>query len=317
MTNQPSATGGIANQRDFSAMLGGANEYVDFSAGANATLDYLPVPDPSDNLETTARKLRVLADVVTAGYSLAVRTGFQLAAHQECDPEALAKSSMTPQELTQYEAWRNGARMPHVDWANDKKAVPPGAGTAKRYTVRATAISRIWDHEGITAENAAWLTSNMTYAIPLVVAVSKVQAAERELRGGQKELTDMELAEVQTAHRIVAIASDNMNQIARDINSSKEIIQAREQAIKSKMANWKPKKDPVNDKHKFVGLAPNTGRVDYTALTAGTRAPRTNLLAGTGLAGDNQQRKRPRPSDVEVPQQQDPAPMDLEMTGEY
>jgi hypothetical protein len=150
----------------------------------------------------------------------------------------------------------------------------------------------------------------MTYAIPLVVAVSKVQAAERELRGGQKELTNMELAEVQTAHRIVAIASDNMNQayqrlyqIARDINSSKKILQAREQAIKSKMANWKPKKDPVNDKRKFVGLAPNTRRVDYTALTAGTRASRTNLLAGTGLAGDNQQRKRPRPSDVEVPQQ--------------
>ena len=139
--------------RDFAA--------IDFTAGGNDGTPPLPTPLPTADLETTARKMRALANVVLAGQSLAVRTGYKLAAHQERDPETLARRSMTPQEIAQYDAWRAGARMPAMDWATQRKAVPGGAGAAKRFANRAAAMNTIWNTTEVIAENASWLTFNM------------------------------------------------------------------------------------------------------------------------------------------------------------
>lgn len=278
------------NQQTFASLFGGANTNVDYSRDPGDASGFLPMPEPTDDLDTTARKLRELARVVTSGKSLAVATGYQQAAHATRDPEALARMSMTPSELEQFDAWKKGLPMPPFDWAANRKAVPTGAQSQLRMERRAKAMDIIWGHEGGSAENASWLTSNMSYAIPLVVAVVRMHAAERELRGGQEELTEYELAEVQTSHKVVAIAMDNMNQvyrrlneIARDINHSKEVIQAREHHIKAKMPEYKKKKDPINKQREFMGLQPIGAGVDFGVATGGKRAGRTDLLAGSGV----------------------------------
>ena len=229
----------VGNTQDFATMLGGASTNVDYSESAVPDRGYLPMPEATDNLETTVRKMEALAAVVSSGRSLAVATGFQKAAHAERDPEKLARMSMTPKEVAQFEAWKAGVTMPPFDWVSNVKPVQGGAQSQIRMGHRAKAMDRIWAHEGATAQNASWLASNMAYAIPLVVAVTKVQVAERELRGGQSELADLELAEVQTIHKAVAVAMDNMNNIyqqlnnlSRSINQSKEVLQAYEHHIR-------------------------------------------------------------------------------------
>ncbi|QNC69630.1 hypothetical protein [Corynespora cassiicola bipartite mycovirus 1] len=280
------------NQPTFASMFGGATANVDYTGQPGDHSNFLPMPEPTDDLDTSARKLRELARVVTSGKSLAVATGYQHAAHETRDPEALARMSMTPSELEQFDAWKKGLAMPPFDWSANRKAVPTGAQSQLRFERRAKAMDIIWGHEGATAENASWLTSNMSYAIPLVVAVARMHAAERELRGGQEELTEYELAEVQTTHKVVAIAMDNMNQvyrrlneIARDINHSKEIIQAREHHIKAKIPKYKKRQDPINRERTFAGLQPIGAGVDFGAATGGKRAGRTDLLAGSGVGG--------------------------------
>ncbi|QUP79400.1 hypothetical protein [Botryosphaeria dothidea bipartite mycovirus 1] len=280
----------MTDQRDFAAMFGGANENVDWQDDSGRAMPYLAVPEPTDDLETTARKLAALSQVVEQGKSLAVRTGFRKAAHQHRDPVDLAKLAMTPAERRQYEVWSAGVRMPDFDWGANRKEVPAGQGSQKRFEGRARAMGVIWGVDMATPENASWLTSNMNFALPLVIAVSKVEAARRELLGGGTELDEMELAEVQTAHKIVAVAMDNMNQvfarlrkISADINHSKDIIQAREHAIKSKMPHYKKRKDPINAQRTFLGQAAIGGSVDYSRATGGGRAERTNLLGGSGI----------------------------------
>lgn len=68
----------------------------------------------------------------------------------------------------------------------------------------------------------------------------------RELASDGTQLAGMELVEVQIAQHVLAVARNNMkqaiqsfNNLARDINQSKEILQAYENAINSKMANDK------------------------------------------------------------------------------
>ncbi|KAH7308505.1 hypothetical protein B0I35DRAFT_342453, partial [Stachybotrys elegans] len=216
--------------------IGGAGEEVDYSQPFGPGTTLLPMPDPQDNLDAIAQKMTALSNVVQRGKSLAVATGYKATTHQERDPVERAKRTMKPMELQQYDAWHRGARMPAFDFAANRKEIKGGEESVKRYTRRGHAMARIWSHEGASAENAMWLATEMAWANPLVIAVAK-----------------MELAEVQTARRAVAIATDQMNEInrllkqkVRTINHAKEIIQAREHALKAKMPNYRKRKDTIN-----------------------------------------------------------------------
>lgn len=274
----------------FDTLFGGGQAAVNFDQAAYVALPILPIPSEDDSLEVTARKLTQLAAVVEEGKSLAIRTGYRGSAHTTRDPIELAKQSMTPMELKQYEAWARGIRMPEVDWPHSREPVKGGDSTRKRFERRARAIGKIWKEEGITSENAMWLTMHRPYVLPLVIAVAKIEAAGMELMGGSNELTEMELAEVQTAHKVVAIATGNMNRVMEQmrrltarINAAKETIQTREHALKRKIKKYKPKQDQINVGRRYLGL-PEFGRdVDYSRATRGTRDVRTDLLGGTGL----------------------------------
>lgn len=251
--NHSTTTAMTANPTIPTAGRSFTSENVNFTESLPAGTLLLPVPEPTDDLETTVRKITALARIVEQGRSIAVHTGFRLAAHEERGPEILARKSMTSQELVQYDAWKTGSTMPTTDWANGVKAVPGGAKSQQRMEQRALALNTIFQRDDITTQNASWFTSNMAYGIPLVKAVSEVASARRELTGGQSTLTADELAEIQTAHRVVAIAMDNMNQIyrrlnilSRAINQSKEILQAREHALKTKIDGYKPKQDSID-----------------------------------------------------------------------
>lgn len=93
----------------------------------------------SDNFEETIRKMEALTAVVKQGKSLAIHTVSARAAHQTRDPEELAKRAMTPRELRQYNAWRDGNRIaPKLTVSNRSEPLalanrpPKGWSSARR-----------------------------------------------------------------------------------------------------------------------------------------------------------------------------------------
>jgi len=280
----------MATQQTFDQMFGGATTDVDYRDLHATGSQLLPAPDQTDNLMALARKLRAIADVVEAGRSAAVATGFKGAAQQERDPEKIAQQSMTAKEEQQYNVWVKGIAMPAFDWDAYRDAPPSGKETQKRYGLHAQAMNRVWATDKADIHHAVWLFKNWSYAIPLITAVEKVIGAERGLHGGLKDLNDFELAEIQTIHKYNSVAAEKINEtyaelnkVARDINQSKSILQAREHALKRKIEGYKPKRDLVNDERRFVGLAPIGAEFDYRGATSGGRSARTDLLGGTGL----------------------------------
>jgi hypothetical protein len=107
-------------------------------------------------------------------------------------------------------------------------------------------MQRIWNDSAHTKGNVAWLYENLSFAIPLLNAVEKLIDTERDHVVQQAELAEMEQAEIQVAHKAVTVSMDTLNQIrcnvdtrSREINQYQEVLQAREQAIKSKVDSYK------------------------------------------------------------------------------
>ncbi|RLL95643.1 hypothetical protein CFD26_105823 [Aspergillus turcosus] len=232
-------------------------------------LKILPVPSVNDDLETTAKKMRALAKVVSDGNSLALFTGLQMASEHSRDPESIAVSQMTPDERFMYEAWQEarkhrkrknpddqdseetsnrGRMVPAVDidWVKNVAPVPDGAQSLKKFTERAAAMDIVWDHQGATPENAAWLTFNLPAILPLVKAVCRVRTAEKHRQNNRdpsmRGLTDMEAAEVETVRKIVSLAERNrtrelekIRKLTRSITESAAVIKARIKALEDKM----------------------------------------------------------------------------------
>ncbi|KKK24462.1 hypothetical protein ARAM_005532 [Aspergillus rambellii] len=217
----------------------------------------LDAPGGDDDLETTARKLQRLAEVVEQGNSLALWTGLKLARTREIIP----KDQMTASEWMIYERWKKGMfnaaspdsargvqgdeqtfNLPEFDWDKNRAPVPQGQQSMKKFTQRATAMDIVFGYQGATPEHASWLTLSMPEMLPLIKVVAKINNIERNSRSHGhphlESLSDMEVAEVQTARKIVATAERNRNRelerirkLSRSINEYLLIIKNRAESL--------------------------------------------------------------------------------------
>lgn len=271
---------------------GGAKSIVDYEGTYQIAPKTLPTPLYSDTLEELAKKLRDIAVVVEQGGSAAVATGFKAATHQERDPEKIAARTMTAAEKAQYKDWKEGGILPVFDWATNVKSVPEGKESAEKYERRATAMSIIFVHDGVTPEHASWLTENMTYVLPLVMAITKVQHARQQVEAGFDTLIEMEMAEMQVAHDVHARASKHVNDIFRalrlltkDIDHSKGVLQARERDIKARFEGYN--KEPLNNK---IGAKIPVGDTDDVEDTRTQGADLPSSIGG--LQSKSRKRRR-------------------------
>lgn len=194
----------------------------------------LQLPKEGDDLETTARKLRSLADVVGSGRSLVLTADVASNIHER-KVETFAKERMLPNELAQYEEWKQETfDLPEINWVAN--VAPVNADSRKTYTQRAAAIDLIWRQRGTTPENAAWLTNSIPAMLPLVKAVTKLLSAQTHLQKNDPlaGLSETEVIEVQTLQTIRAIADENLarerervRRLANSIHQSEAIIQGR------------------------------------------------------------------------------------------
>lgn len=227
---------------------------------------FLPVPTETDDLQTTCTKLEELAKIVEQGNSLALFTGLNLATYpSKSDLESVAMSQLTSEELWMYETWKemktrqdtkskngdrscnegdsNAMKLPYFDWEQNVAPVPQGAHSLKRFTQRAAAMDVVFGHRGATPENASWLTSHMIFMLPLVKAVTKVTNITKNLKNSHQSrqtrgLTDMEVAEVETARKLVSIANKNraremekIRRLSKRIEKSASILRERAEAL--------------------------------------------------------------------------------------
>ncbi|KAA8641903.1 hypothetical protein EYZ11_002169 [Aspergillus tanneri] len=231
-----------------------------FNLGKNLKL--LPVPETTDDLEVTCKKMQDLAKVVEEGNSLALYTGLKLASQQSRNPELIARTQLAPREREEYERWREMKdnrnrnsdgnnednqynniimKLPDFDWDKNVAPVPQGSRSLKKFKQRAEAMAQIWDHQGVKPEHASWLTFNMTALLPLVKAVTKISNIERHLEEqnpGICNRTDMEFAELETARNILAVAERNraremarIRKLMKSITESTTIMKTRIRAL--------------------------------------------------------------------------------------
>ncbi|KAJ5280585.1 hypothetical protein N7478_005957 [Penicillium angulare] len=207
---------------------------------SNAVPFFLPIPQGHDTLESTAVKLRSLANAIESGGRLSMMSGTASTPHRH-DTEAFAKERMTAVELDQYEGWKHQRLIiPSINWDTERLAVPPGG--EHTFTQRAAAMDIIWNHQGASPENASWLTHNIPHIMPLIKAVTKVLSAQQhlEVHDPLSKLSDNEIVETQSLRLITAVADENLarerdrlRQLAQSINESKAILMERAKSFGS------------------------------------------------------------------------------------
>lgn len=240
--------------------------------------------------ELLGSKIDALIAVTQSGQSFAVRIPFSnFAAPQHADPEAerTARENMTPTELQHFNVWRAKVVMPTVDWARSRQAVP--TPDTQLMSQRAVAMQRIWNNEALCAEHACWVTHNMAYALPLISAVIKTNAAQCDLlvREQGRSAAELELASIQ--HMLKMIDVDQADLVrykadfkrhAKSIRNSSEMLQLRKNAIKAKMAGrsmesiWE---HPINKKRIAAGLKPIDADIDYSPSPTGARGASSDV----------------------------------------
>ena len=194
----------------------------------------LPLPIEEDDLETTARKACSLADAIRDGCRITL-TSEVASFRRKHNAEAFAKERMSVAELAQYEEWKEQrACLPEFDWLVNQTPVPSNA--EKTFSQRAAAIDLIWQRQGTTPENAAWLTANIPTILPLVKAVTKLLTAQIHLEKNDQlaQLGESEIAEIEALRHITAAIDRNLarereklRQLAERSKDAMAIVQGR------------------------------------------------------------------------------------------
>ncbi|KAL8634702.1 MAG: hypothetical protein Q9228_007719 [Teloschistes exilis] len=177
----------------------------------------LLLPEKDDDFEILAAKMCALAAVVRQGQSVAVRTGYRATTMAGKDPEAVALEGMKDLERVMYRTWKHGARLEPLDFARFTDA-EPNAKLMKKYQDRAAALSIMYGVPGVTpAQAVGWTRMNSLY-IPLMKAIVRVERQKVAMTGGLVTLTPIELGELQTLKKILAVSSATVQACKEEIN---------------------------------------------------------------------------------------------------
>lgn len=228
------------------------------------------------DFELLGSKIDALIAVNQSGQGFAVRIPFSnFAAPQQPDPEAekTARENMTPMETQQFDAWKGGAIMPTIDWPRSRQAVP--TPETQLMSQRAVAMQRIWNNEALSAEHACWVTHNMAYALPLLSAVIKTNAAQCNLlvREQGRSAAELELASVQGMLKIIDVVQADLMRYkadfkrhAKSIHQTSELFMLRKNALKAKMMGHSQesiREHPINKARVAAGLKPIGADINY------------------------------------------------------
>nr|WMI40031.1 MAG: hypothetical protein [Rhizoctonia cerealis orthocurvulavirus] len=208
---------------------------VDFEQRPNRPEEVLPVPEEGDSLETLYRKADALAKIVEDGRSLAIYTGFKQTSLGSVDPVEAARRSFTAAEERLWDAWCEGSALPQPDWNQAPSNPRESDGKREQLAKWAHALNIIYKRTDLEGRHVTQFKKELEPLIPLVTAMMGVISAKRGLLSGTTKLTEMEMAEYQTARKIASTVSDETNKIMRAIKEATNRLHQRNQVLQERV----------------------------------------------------------------------------------
>ena len=105
----------------------------------------LDIPQSQDTLKILCSKLAAIADVITAGQSVAAATGYSAAVNQEQRAVEKAVGQMCPSEHKVWTWFQTGScALPNMDWRSNIDSTPLSAKLLKTVRRRAQALNRLY-----------------------------------------------------------------------------------------------------------------------------------------------------------------------------
>ena len=207
----------------------------------------LEIPRNQDTLIILYSKLTVIADVITAGKSIAVATGFSAAANQDHCAVEKALRQMGPWEHEMWTWFQTGScTLPVMDWKSNIDLNPLSLKPLKIARRRAEALNRLYKTDQAQPCHSVWFTKNHLSHLPLVKAMARVIGSERELIGGGI-LTAIQLADLQSINKILSVAGQVVNRSASEpilpsINRAQRILASQRDTLRNLIPGRKRKR---------------------------------------------------------------------------
>ena len=169
------------------------------------------VPQSGDSLEILCSKLTTIANVITAGESVAVATGYSAAASQERRSVQKAISQMHPFERDMWAYFETDpCVLPDIDWKTNIDLTPLSQEPLKTAHRRVEALNRLYKTDQAQPGHSVWFTKHHLVYLPLVKAMVRVIGVERDLVGGGT-WTATQLADLQSINKILSVTTQIVN----------------------------------------------------------------------------------------------------------
>lgn len=278
---------------DMRQMFGGAARDVNFDPMPGYEQRLLPVPNKSDSLGMVAKKMIEIRRVVEAGHSLAVATGMKVAAFNTVNPEEKAMAEMGVVEREMYDAWKAGARLQDFNPATSKTSTTSWKGTTPTLDKWLMGLRAMYGDETLVRENAVWFAVNASFMVPTITAHVKVLMADKSMTDQHHRLRPEEMAEYQSARRILADAAFRVQEIKKEINKltqeigrAEDVVITRVRHYQQKVGTKEHKEAPENRNRKRRGMPALGAPTDLGGMTGTGREARRRRIDLGPSAGD-------------------------------
>jgi hypothetical protein len=185
--------------------------------------------------------MSALKKIVEGGHSLAVATGLKATSHGTTNPEEFAMGEMSITERAQYDAWRNGVRLREFAKETSKAERKVFKGGDKSLDQWVQGLRLMYGDDTLTREHACWYAKNADFMAPTIMAHIKVVNAQRGLTVSDSDLTANELAEYQTARKIMAESSFAVQAKMKEIHALTSQVDAANQAALARIRYYEPR----------------------------------------------------------------------------
>ncbi|APP91270.1 hypothetical protein [Fusarium graminearum dsRNA mycovirus 5] len=278
---------------DMRQMFAGATRDVSFNPIPGLENAYLPIPTKTDSLSQLSKKMIDLRKIVESGHSLAVATGMRGAAFDTINPEEKAVAEMGVAEKEQYLAWKGGARLSDFDPATSREPTNKWNGSMATLDKWLRGLRAMYADETLQREHAVWFAVRAPFMVPTITAHVKVLTAGKSMVDQHAKLRPEEMAEYQSAKRILAdtayrvqVIKREINKLTQEIGRAEDVVLTRVRHYQQKVGTKERNEAPENRNRKRRGMPALGAPTDLGGMTGNGREARRRRVDLGPSAGD-------------------------------
>lgn len=168
---------------------------------------WFEMPLYTDTVDTMIPTIHTIILCLDSKYSLAVAAGLKDDLRRIADPEAAAIEDMGSwgEQRQLYLAWKDGYKLPEVDWNAMKAGVGDSAKQVKKWSEKALDLRTAYGDESITKENCRAFIMEYQFLGEFVDAIGRVRRMKRRISGGMAGVDPRDFLEKQVLNRILRV----------------------------------------------------------------------------------------------------------------